>query len=314
MLAFCLYAGLLIEPSRRLAELQGFLQRSLPAAARIFELVDSSTKIKSADVGPARPESSGRQATGWIGGLEIEFDNVCFRYRADQPLLEGVQLQIRPRETVALVAESGGGKSTIASLLLRFRDPLEGRLLLRGTDLREYPLAELRRMICVVEQKPFLFSGPLIDNIRYGTWDAPNQAIGEAVHLVGLDPLVLESPRGIHAVLQEEGGNLSGGQRQRIALARAVLRNPAVLVLDEATSALDSKAERMVFENLESWLSQRTVIVMAHRLSTIRRISRIVVIEDGVVVHEGNLDALTRQCSEFNSLFMEQLASGEPAR
>jgi subfamily B ATP-binding cassette protein MsbA len=313
MLAFCLYAGLLIEPSRRLAELQGFLQRSLPAAARIFELVDSASQDRSADVGPSRSESSSPMASIWRAGPGIEFDTVCFRYRADQPLLEGVQLEIRPRETVALVAESGGGKSTIASLLLRFRDPLEGRVLVGGRDLREYSLAELRRVICVVEQKPFLFSGPLIDNIRYGTWDAPSHAIEQAVRLVGLDPLVHESPQGMHTVVQEEGGNLSGGQRQRVALARAVLRDPAVLVLDEATSALDSKAERMVFDNLESWFAQRTVIVMAHRLSTIRRITRIVVLGNGVVVHEGNLDALTLQCSEFNSLFVEQLAAGEPA-
>ena len=312
MLAFCLYAGLLIEPSRRLAELQGFLQRSLPAASRIFELVDSSTDNRPTDAGSSNSEAPGRQTPIWRGGLGIDFDNVCFRYRADQPLLEGVRLHIRPRETIAVVAESGGGKSTIAALLLRFRDPLDGRLFLGGTDLREYSLTELRRIICVVEQKPFLFSGPLIDNIRYGTWDVQAQAIDEAIHLVGLEPLLNTIPGGVHAVVQEGGSDLSGGQRQRVALARAVLRNPAVLVLDEATSALDSKAERTVFENLESWLAQRTVIVMAHRLSTIRRISRIVVLEDGVVVHEGNLDALTRQCSEFNSLFVEQLASGEP--
>ncbi len=232
MLAFCLYAGLLIEPSRRLAELQGFLQRSLPAASRIFELVDSSTKNRPADEEPASPEAPIRQTPAWVaglGGCGIEFDNVSFRYRADQPLLEGVQLHISPRETVAVVAESGGGKSTMAALLLRFRDPLAGRLLLGGTDLREYSLTELRRIICVVEQKPFLFSGPLIDNIRYGTWDAPSHAIDEAVHLVGLGPLVETRPRGIHSVVQEGGGDLSGGQRQRVALARAVLRDPAVL-------------------------------------------------------------------------------------
>ncbi len=316
MLAFCLYAGLLIEPSRRLAEMQGFLQRSLPAAARLFELVDSSTMDTPADAGPALREAPRRPARAGVArfrGCGIEFDNVRFRYRADQPLLEGVRLDIRPGETIAVAAESGGGKSTIAALLLRFRDPLEGRLLLDGIDLREYSLTELRRMICVVEQKPFLFSGPLIDNIRYGTWDVPREAIDEAVRLVGLNPLVEKMPQGIHGLVQEGGGDLSGGQRQRVALARAVLRDPAVLVLDEATSALDSKAERRVFENLETWMAQRTVIVMAHRLSTIRRISRIVVLEDGVVVHEGNLDALMSQCSVFKSLFVEQLESGEAA-
>jgi ATP-binding cassette subfamily B protein len=318
MLAFCLYAGLLIEPSRRLAELQGFLQRSLPAAARVLELVDSSTEGEPVDVGYRSLEAAGRQQSSHVAGAvtssgcDIEFDNVRFRYRPDQPLLEGVRLHIRPRETVAVVAESGGGKSTMAALLLRFRDPLGGRLLLGGRDLREYPLTELRRTVCVVEQKPFLFSGPLIDNIRYGTWDAPARAINDAIRLVGLEPLVKSRPRGLHAALQEGGSDLSGGQRQRVALARAVVRDPAVLVLDEATSALDSKAERMVFENLESWLARRTVIVMAHRMSTIRRISRIVVLKDGVVVHQGNLDALTRQCSAFNSLFEEQLSSGEP--
>lgn len=315
MLAFCLYAGLLIEPSRRLAEMQGLLQRSLPAAVRVFELVDASPPNALAGPRPLTHGTTGRQEFG-VGarerGCRVEFDHLHFRYREDQPLLEGVQLDIQPGETVAVVAESGGGKSTIAALLLRFRDPLNGRLLLAGRDLREYPLTELRRLVCVVEQKPFLFSGPLIDNIRYGTWKASPDAITAAVRLVGLSQMVEDMPDGLHGLVQEGGANLSGGQRQRVALSRAVLKDPAVLVLDEATSALDSKAEREVFDNLETWMAQRTVIVMAHRLSTIRRISRIVVLEDGVVAQQGTVDALMSHSSAFSSLFLEQLETVEP--
>jgi subfamily B ATP-binding cassette protein MsbA len=310
LLAFCLYAGQTIEPLRRLAETQGLLQRSLAAADRLFELLDlplpavASSESPSTLESPMHSTGSGA-ATPICGGIRLE--RVHFRYRADQPLLEGVDLEIRPGERLAVVAASGGGKTTLTSLLLRFRDPLAGRLVLDGVDLQEYSLVKLRRLICVVEQKPFLFSGPLLDNLRYGSWDAAPETIQRAVRLCGLAPLVESLPRGLATPLQEQGGDLSGGQRQRVALARAILRDPTILVLDEATSALDSEAEAEIFSALDSWLAERTVIVMAHRLSTIRRVSRIVVIAGGVVADEGPLGHLLRPGSVFSSLFAEQL-------
>jgi len=310
LLAFCLYAGQTIEPLRRLAETQGLLQRSLAAADRLFEILDLRLPAVASSEPPVALEIPDHSAESGVAGSicgGIRLERVHFRYRADQPLLEGVDLEIRPGERLAVVAASGGGKTTLTSLLLRFRDPVSGRLLLDGVDLQDYSLARLRRKICVVEQKPFLFSGPLLDNLRYGSWDATPEALQRAVQLCGLAPLVESLPMGLDTPLQEQGGDLSGGQRQRVALARAILRDPTILVLDEATSALDSEAEAEIFSALDSWLAERTVIVMAHRLSTIRRVSRIVVIAGGVVTDEGPLDHLLRPGSVFGSLFAEQL-------
>ena len=310
LLAFCLYAGQTIEPLRRLAETQGLLQRSLAAADRLFELLD--LPLPPASSCEPRPvlESPDRSAIVGVHPPDrgrVRLDRVHFRYRADLPLLKGVDLEVQPGERLAVVAASGGGKTTLTSLLLRFRDPLAGRILLDGVDLQDYSLAKLRRLICVVEQKPFLFSGPLLDNLRYGSWETESEAIQRAAGLCGLESLVESLPMGLDTPLREQGADLSGGQRQRVALARAILRDPAILVLDEATSALDSEAEAEIFSALDSWLAQRTVIVMAHRLSTIRRVSRIVVIAGGVVADDGPLDHLLRPGSVFNRLFGEQL-------
>lgn len=310
LLAFCLYAGQTIEPLRRLAETQGLLQRSLAAADRLFEILDLPLSTEASAEPPQTHEISDRSAGGVAttrvyDGIRLE--HVHFRYQADLPLLEGIDLEVQPGERLAVVAASGEGKTTLTSLLLRFRDPLAGRILLDDVDLQDYTLAKLRRLICVVEQKTFLFSGPLRDNLRYGSWDAAPEALQRAVQLCGLAPLVESLPKGLDTSLQEQGADLSGGQRQRVALARAFLRDPAVLVLDEATSALDSEAEAEIFSALDSWLAERTVIVMAHRFSTIRQVSRIVVIAEGVVADDGPLDHLLRPGSVFNSLFGEQL-------
>jgi len=306
LLAFCLYAGLTVEPLRRLADVQGTLQRSLPAAERLFELIDLPPAADQAGPPPAplRPAVAPHRRSQ---GIAVELASVRFRYLPEQPLLEGVDLRVEPGERVAVVAASGGGKSTLASLLLRFRDPIAGRILLGGADLQSYPLPELRRLVCVVEQRPFLFSGPLIENIRYGSSNAPDAEVRQAIDACGLRPLVKRQPLGVNAPLRELGGDLSAGERQRIALARAVVRNPALLVLDEATSAIDSQAEADVFAGLESWLSQRTVILMAHRLSTVRRFPRVVVLAAGRVSGDGTLGELCGRQTVFTTLFSDQL-------
>jgi subfamily B ATP-binding cassette protein MsbA len=310
LLAFCLYAGLTVEPMRRLAETQGFLQRSLPAAERLFELLDlplQSDATASSMLAPSTPARSVHAPRPRSRGIAVEFENVHFRYLPNRPLLEGVDLRVPPGDRIAVVAASGGGKTTLASLLLRFRDSSAGRILLDGVDLRSYPIPELRRMVCVVEQKPFLFSGPLIENLRYGSWDAREAEVWQAVNTCGLRSLVERHPLGINASLRESGGDLSAGERQRIALARAIVKNPALLVLDEATSAIDSQAEADVFARLEPWLAQRTVILMAHRLSTVRRVSRVVVLAGGRVSGDGTLDELAGGESVFTTLFCDQL-------
>ena len=242
----------------------------------------------------------------------MDFDDVVFGYESSRLVLDRLTIRIPAGESLAVVAASGGGKTTLARLLQRFYDPSSGRIRLGGRDLRDFPLEDLRRLVCVVEQEPFLFSGPLKDNLRYGSWDAPRSAIEEAIFATGLEPLVRDLPGGLEAILEESGRNLSGGQRQRIAFARAVVRNPAVLVLDEATSALDSEAEGRIFASLAPWLARRTVIVLAHRLSTVRRAPRVALLHEGRVAAQGSEAELEEGCPLFARLFADQL--GAPLR
>jgi ATP-binding cassette subfamily B protein len=272
------------------------LQRSLASAARVFEVVDLAED---------EPEGAVPLPTRVVGEMRLE--RVRFRHREDAALLEGVDLHVGAGETVALVAASGGGKSTLAALLTRHLSPLSGRILVDGVDVAEARLSDLRRAVCVVEQEPFLFSGPLLENVRYGSLDASREDVESAVRLVGLAPLAASLPHGMDTPMQEAGRELSGGEKQRIALARALVRNPAVLVLDEATSALDGEAEELIFERLESWLARRTVLVMAHRLSTVARFPRVVVLERGRVVGDGPAEALLGSCPPFAQLFAAQL-------
>ncbi len=296
LFAFVLYAVQTVEPLRRLSEVQAMLQRALAAAARVYEVIDAP-----------HAETLGMQHLLKPVRGEVRFDEVGFRYRADRAVLDNLVLRLAPGETVALVAASGGGKSTLANLLLRFIDPQHGRILLDDSDIRALSLVELRRAVCVVEQDPFIFSGPLIENVRYGAPHASAATIDAAVACAGLEPLVRALPRGLHASLQEAGGDLSGGQKQRIALARAIVRDPSVLVLDEATSALDSDAEAQIFGELEGWLRRRTVLVMAHRLATVARFERIIVVQAGRVTGDGSIGHLLHSCPAFGELFAEQL-------
>ncbi len=298
LLAFCLYAAQTVEPLRRLADVHGMLQRSLAAAARVFELIDLLPDERTGGVSfPATPRG------------ELRFEAVRFRHRGDTPLLEGFDLFVPAGQTLALVSTSGGGKSTLAGLLAHHLEAGEGRILVDGLDLKEIRLADLRRAICVVEQDPFIFSGPFVDNVRYGSWDAPRAAVEEAVRLAGLDSLAASLPMGLEEPLAEGGRDLSGGQRQRVALARAVVRDPAILVLDEATGALDGETEERVLGQLAGWLSRRTVLVFAHRLATVSRFGRIVVLDGGRVVGDGTAAELLESCPPFASLFAGQVES-----
>lgn len=175
-------------------------------------------------------------------------------------------------------------------------------------------MADLRRAVCVAEQDPFIFSGSLLDNIRYGAWNASRRRIEEAVLLAGLEAYVASMPRGLDTYLTESGRNLSGGQRQRIALARTIARDPGVLVLDEATSALDSDTERTIFANLKEWLERRTAIVMAHRLATVTRFARVAMLQDGAIIGEGSVTDLLETCAPFRELFADQLNPVESER
>jgi ATP-binding cassette, subfamily B, bacterial MsbA len=295
LMAFLLYVLQTLEPMRRLSDVQGLLQRALAAAQRVYEVIDCDAVERGGDAELAAPRGVVRYAA------------VDFAYRADTPVLRGVSLRLDPGVPTALVAASGGGKSTLAKLLVRFADPQSGAIGLDGADLRGLSLTALRRAVCLVEQEPFLFSGRLIDNLRYGAWETPVQRIDAAVGLAGLQPLVAALPAGLDTLLAEGGRDLSVGQKQRIALARAIVRDPRVLVLDEATSALDSDSERQIFAQLDGWLRQRTTLVIAHRLSSISRFDRVIVLEDGRVVGDGSIAALLADCPPFARLFNDQI-------
>jgi subfamily B ATP-binding cassette protein MsbA len=233
---------------------------------------------------------------------------VGFRYQAGQepPTLHDISLHAAPGEIVALVGPSGAGKTTLVSLLPRFWDVESGRILLDGVDLRELRLADLRRAVGIVPQEPVLFSGTIRENIAYGRPDADEPAIRAAAVAAHAAEFIERLPQGYETVVGERGVKLSGGQRQRIAIARAILKDPAVLILDEATSSLDSESERLIEDALERLLVGRTTFIIAHRLGTVRRADRLVVLDHGRVVEEGTHDELLARGGLYARLYRTQ--------
>jgi ABC-type multidrug transport system fused ATPase/permease subunit len=303
LMAFCLYAVQTVEPLRRLSEVHSMSQRAIACATRVYEIIDLPHSERDGTMVLCLP----------VRG-ELRFERVRLSFDAHKPVLADFNLNVGAGETIALVAASGAGKTTVANLLLRFLEPAAGRILLDGQDLAQLRMADLRRAVCVTEQDPFIFSGSLLDNIRYGAWQASRQRIEEAVVLAGLETYVASMPCGLKTYLAESGRNLSGGQRQRIALARTIVRDPCVLVLDEATSALDSDTERTIFANLKEWLERRTVIVMAHRLATISRFPRVVMLQNGEIIADGSIGDLLANCPPFAELFADQLTPVDTRR
>jgi subfamily B ATP-binding cassette protein MsbA len=301
--AFCLYAAQTVEPLRRLSDVHALLQRGLAAAERIYETIDAT---------PQEDTSGLELMTRARGALRLA--GVCFAYERGAPVLRDIDLDIAAGENLAVVAASGGGKSTLAALLVRHLSPDAGAISLDGWDISAIALRSLRRAVCVVEQEPFVFRASLRDNIAYGTPQASGEAVAVAAGMAGLTEWVATSRHGLDTPLFEGGADLSGGQKQRIALARAIVRDPAVLILDEATSALDSETEAAIFAALTGWLRGRTTIVMAHRLATIGRFSRVVVLAAGRVVGDATPAELERSCREYRELFAEQRDAGGAQR
>ncbi len=284
--AFVFYAVLMASSVTQMSELWGEVQRASGAADRISELLSERPAIAA----PTKPAALPRPPAG-----RVAFEGVGFHYpsRPDRSALDGFSLRVEPGETVALVGPSGAGKTTVFQLLQRFHDPEAGRVLMDGVDLRDADPADIRGRIGVVAQDPVIFGADVWDNIRYGRPDASDaevQAAARAASAGFLDDL----PHGFGTFLGERGVRLSGGQRQRVAIARAILRDPAVLLLDEATSALDAESEAAVQGALARLSRGRTTLVIAHRLATVRRADRIVVLEEGRVVAEGSHEELLR--------------------
>ena len=284
--AFVLYGGLLAGAFGALSEVYGDLLRAAGASQRLAELLEAKPEIHA----PAKPVALPDPARG-----ELVFDKVGFQYptRPDTSALDEFSLSVRSRERLAVVGPSGAGKTTIFQLAERFYDPQRGRVLLDGVDLRDADPAEIRERISLVPQDTVMFAASARDNLRYGNWDASEDQLWQAARDANAEEFLRALPEGLDTFMGEGGARLSGGQRQRIAIARALLRDAPLLLLDEATSALDAESERLVQDALDRLMADRTTIVIAHRLATVRAADRIVVMDSGKIVEEGTHATLT---------------------
>ena len=240
---------------------------------------------------------------------EYSFKNVTFSYRdSDQPVLNGFNLEVKAGETIALVGESGSGKTTALNLVIGFITPTDGRLLIDGHDVNDLNLRSYRRFISVVPQTPILFTGTVRENIVYGLDHVTDEEVEHAVEAANLKSVIAKLPKGLDTMIEEHGANLSGGQRQRISIARAIIRNPQVIILDEATSALDTISEKEIQDALDRLIQGRTTFIVAHRLSTVRGADRIVVLDKGKIREEGSYQELMALKGEFYEMERLQMA------
>ncbi len=283
--AFVLYGGLLAGAFGNLTEVYGDLLRAAGASERLAELLHAEPDIAA----PAEPMTLPDPALG-----SLEFESVTFHYptRPDTSALNDFTLNVRPRERLALVGPSGAGKTTLFQLAERFYDPQSGRVLLDGIDVRDADPADVRQRIAIVPQETVIFAASARDNLRYGKWDSSDEQLWQAARDAHAEEFLRALPQGLDTFMGEGGARLSGGQRQRIAIARALLRDAPLLLLDEATSALDAESERLVQDALDRLMADRTTIVIAHRLATVRAADRIIVMDQGRIVEEGTHSSL----------------------
>jgi subfamily B ATP-binding cassette protein MsbA len=290
--------GLLINPMNRFSIFFADFARAFVGASRVFEILDLPVERDDPPDAVALPSIVG----------DVRFENVTFAYDADRSVLENFSAEMLHGEVVALVGPSGAGKSTIVNLVPRFYDPQAGRITIDRTDIAQVRLSDLRNAIAIVPQETQLFNGTIADNIRYGRLDARDDEIVAAAVEANADEFVRRLPDGYATLVGERGIRLSGGQRQRIAIARAILRDPRILVLDEATSALDSHSEALIEDALDRLLPGRTTLIIAHRLSTIRRATKILYIEGGRVRETGTHDSLLAAGGPYANLHAAQFA------
>jgi ATP-binding cassette, subfamily B, bacterial MsbA len=297
LFAFVLFAGILIGPFSSAARVFAQIREAQGATERVFEILDQQSEVSDSPTATTLSNVSGH----------IRAEHVGFAYDPRQPVLTDVSFEAKPGELVAIVGPTGAGKTTAMNLIHRFYDPTEGRITIDGRDLRQVTMESWYRQIALVPQETILFGGTILDNIRYGNRDAGDEAVKEASRAAHAHDFIMGFPDQYHTVVGEKGINVSGGQRQRIAIARAILKNPRILLLDEATSALDSESERLVQEALEQLMKGRTTFVIAHRLTTIQRADRILVLNKGRLVETGTHSELMDQKGLYHYLYTLRL-------
>ena len=290
--------ALLFEPIATITSSYNEFKQGEASVDRIFELLWLRPTIVEKSNAPMLAPVMGK----------VEFANVTFAYQPDRPVLQDLNLLVLPGEMIALVGASGAGKTTLVNLIPRFYDPQVGDIWVDGTNVRDVSLRSLRRQIGIVPQETTLFSGTIAQNIAFGQLDFDLDAVKEAAKIANAHQFISQFPEGYHTWVGERGVNLSGGQRQRLAIARAVLLNPRILILDEATSALDSESESLVQEALERIMQGRTVFIIAHRLATVRRVDRILILEKGRVVESGTHSELIAEGGRYARFYAQQFS------
>jgi subfamily B ATP-binding cassette protein MsbA len=302
--SFVIALLMLYEPVKRLTGIHNIFQQALGASQKVFEYLATEEDIRdAADARPLAPFAK-----------SIRFEQVHFAYPSapDRPVLQGLDFEVKAGEVLAVVGPSGAGKTTLVNLLPRFYDPTSGRVLVDGNDLREVTLQSLRSQIAIVAQDTVLFDDTVRNNIRYGRRDATNEQVEEAARNAFADEFIRTLPSGYDTLVGERGAKLSGGQRQRLSIARALLKDPPILILDEATSHLDTQSEMLVQQALSNLMQNRTVIVIAHRLATVRRADRILVLENGRLHEQGAHEELLARDGLYRKLYDMQFDDKEP--
>lgn len=293
LIAFLIYVVNLSNPIKRLSRVYANIQRAMAAAQRVFEVLDTEPEIQELPDAKILPDITGH----------VVFDHVDFEYKPGEPVLNDISIVAKPGQMVAIVGPSGAGKTTIANLIPRFYDPVGGQITIDGTDIKTVTLASLREQIGIVPQETVLFNGTVYENILYGDLAAGAEQVEAAAKAANAHSFIEAMPDGYQTQIGERGSKLSGGQRQRIAIARAILKNPRVLILDEATSALDTESEKLVQEALDKLMVGRTSFVIAHRLSTVQRADIILVMERGRIVEQGSHAELMAKEGLYRKLY-----------
>ena len=293
LIAFILYATIIAGPMGSFARLYARMQEGVGASKRVFEILAMEGEVRDLPDAKPLPRIEGK----------VELDDVHFHYRDDQKVIQGISFTVEPGQTIALVGPSGAGKSTLVQLLHRFYDPIKGEIRIDGIPLKSAQQSSYWQQIGIVPQETILFGGTILENIEYAKPGVTKEEVIEAAKAANAHNFIMETPEGYETVVGEKGIRLSAGQRQRIAIARAILKNPRILILDEATSALDNESELLIQEALERLMQGRTSFIIAHRLSTIHNAERIIVMDKGKIIENGNHSQLMKEEGLYHKLY-----------